>query len=262
MDETIDSALLEAEVEDTFDGGDPSMALYNSAVLYAQIAGTIATLLFSVQYLPQTYLNYKRKSVTGFSVSGIIIKLVGSCFLIVNAWASGETWPVVMYGLCNTIQHSIFCVQFSIYKNNPNYSLWLFFLLVPALLCGIFPGSMVFTNSIKPITQVISHFPQLQECFSARTTGGVSLMSQLFNLFGGILGVYMCWVIPAKSPMTILLYINSMFQALSLFALYFLFDFGRSPKQQLDPAGPAHEKATVYMIAHGSAMRTRPKRVC
>jgi hypothetical protein len=55
MDETIDSALLEAEVEDTFDGGDPSMALYNSAVLYAQIAGTIATLLFSVQCVPPIF---------------------------------------------------------------------------------------------------------------------------------------------------------------------------------------------------------------
>lgn len=28
------------------------------------------------------------------------------------------------------------------YKNNPNYSLWLFFLLVPATLCTIFPGTM------------------------------------------------------------------------------------------------------------------------
>lgn len=23
-----------------------------------------------------------------------------------------ETWPVVFYGLCNTIQHSIFCIQY------------------------------------------------------------------------------------------------------------------------------------------------------
>jgi hypothetical protein len=53
MDETIDSALLEAGVEATLDGtGDPSPALHNSAILYAQIAGTIATLLFSVQCVP------------------------------------------------------------------------------------------------------------------------------------------------------------------------------------------------------------------
>lgn len=53
MEETIDSALLEAGVESTLDGtGDPSPALHNSAILYAQIAGTIATLLFSVQCVP------------------------------------------------------------------------------------------------------------------------------------------------------------------------------------------------------------------
>jgi hypothetical protein len=43
--------------------------------------------------MPQTILNYKRKSVAGFSTSGIIIKLIGSCFLIINAWVSGGTSP-------------------------------------------------------------------------------------------------------------------------------------------------------------------------
>jgi hypothetical protein len=50
--------------------------------------------------------------------------------------------------------------------------------------------------------------------------------------------------------MTILLYINSVFQAVSLFALYFLFDYGRSGHvKQRDPTDPiTHEKATVYAL--------------
>lgn len=38
-------------------------------------------------------------------------------------------------------------------------------------------------------------------------------------------------------------------QALSLFALYFLFDFGRSHKQLASSDPIAHEKATVYSIS-------------
>jgi hypothetical protein len=50
--------------------------------------------------------------------------------------------------------------RFSIYKNNPNYSLWLFFLLVPALLCGVFPGSMGNMNCV-PACVVVCRVPRV-----------------------------------------------------------------------------------------------------
>lgn len=55
-----------------------------------QIIGFISSIAFLIQYLPQIYLNFEKKSVKGFSSQGIIIKLVGSSFLLVNSlWSNG-----------------------------------------------------------------------------------------------------------------------------------------------------------------------------
>lgn len=43
------------------------------------------------RYLPQTWLNFRRKSVKGFSTHGIIIKLFGASFLLVNSYLNGGT---------------------------------------------------------------------------------------------------------------------------------------------------------------------------
>lgn len=48
---------------------------------------------------------------SGFSASGIIIKLLGAAFLAVNSYFTGEPAAVVAYGLCNVGQHLIFMVQ-------------------------------------------------------------------------------------------------------------------------------------------------------
>ncbi len=54
----------------------------------------------------------------------------------------------------------------------------------------------------------------------------MSLLSQHLNFLGGLLGIYMCWVIPPKSPMTWLLYSNSIGQALTLYAAFVWYDTG------------------------------------
>lgn len=88
----------------------------------------ILTQLPTIRYLPQAWLNYVRKSVKGFSSLGIIIKLVGASFLLVNAiltqgrvevyysivskFKSKENYPVIAYGLVNVLQHSVFLVQY------------------------------------------------------------------------------------------------------------------------------------------------------
>ncbi len=45
--------------------------------------GLLSTLLFSVVYLPQLWLNYRRKNTDGFSESSMSIKLMGASFLSV-----------------------------------------------------------------------------------------------------------------------------------------------------------------------------------
>jgi len=47
------------------------------------------------RYIPQAQLNYQRKSVKGFNKTGIIIKLIGACFLTVNAFLSGGKYFVI-----------------------------------------------------------------------------------------------------------------------------------------------------------------------
>ncbi len=73
------------------------------------------------RYIPQTVYNFKRKSVHGFSTTGIIIKHIGASFLFVNSILLGgkfaicvtneENISVAMYGLCGVVQHSIFMIQ-------------------------------------------------------------------------------------------------------------------------------------------------------
>ncbi|KAH3761338.1 PQ loop repeat family protein [Pelomyxa schiedti] len=210
-----------------------------SSVPFAQFMGGVATVLFMFQYVPQAVYNYRRSSVEGFSANSIIVKLIGSCFLAVNATFTSETWPVIMYGYGNVVQHSIFMIQFAYYnpgkrpmystqvgnvKKGLKYLAWILFIFVPIFLGLVFPQTIPYTSSIKPLTQLISHIPQLVECYKLKTTLGCSLFSQVLNFIGGVLGVYMCLVIPPKSPTTYLLYINSIVQATSLFGMAWWYD--------------------------------------
>ena len=54
-----------------------------------QFLGMTATFCFTLQYAPQALLNYQRKSTKGFSSNGIIIKLIGAAFLMINAYLTG-----------------------------------------------------------------------------------------------------------------------------------------------------------------------------
>eukprot|EP01114_Cavostelium_apophysatum_P015047 TRINITY_DN4027_c0_g1_i3.p1 TRINITY_DN4027_c0_g1~~TRINITY_DN4027_c0_g1_i3.p1 ORF type:complete len:247 (-),score=42.78 TRINITY_DN4027_c0_g1_i3:227-967(-) len=213
---------------------------------FAKLLGFLSTICFTLQYLPQIFLNFSRKSVKGFSAIGIIIKHVGASFLFVNSLWSGEVLAVVLYGLFNVVQHSMFMFQFAYYphlEDGPNneevkivrtpsqekafkekYLLWLMFPAVPAVLAAIAPSTMKLTNSVKPITQVLSHLPQLRVCYELKTTNGVSLTSQHLNMIGGICGLYMCWIVPPVSWSTYIIYFNSILQAGSLYAMAFYYD--------------------------------------
>ncbi|EGC29459.1 hypothetical protein DICPUDRAFT_42859 [Dictyostelium purpureum] len=165
--------------------------LSNELEIIYYLLGIISSGCFGVQYLPQMMLNYRRKSCQGFSSSGIIIKLIGASFLFINAWLTGETLPIVFYGLINVLQHTIFLFQFSIYDSlaSRKYLPWIGFPIIPFLIGIQFPYTMFITNSFKPITQVLSHLPQVALCYQSKTTNGVSLPSQYLNFIGGIAGV-------------------------------------------------------------------------
>jgi len=237
----------------------------------AESLGLIATICFFVQYIPQMWLNFKRSSTRGFSSLGIIIKLVGACFLFVNAWVIGETVSVVLYGFSNVLQHSVFMLQFWLYygatesidkaqasdtpagksqtshvslaagssalpgsfvgpaRLGPEWFLyWLLFPIVPYLLARFAPASIAITNSVKPISQVMSHLPQLRVCYQLRTTSGVSMLSQHLNILGGVAGLVMCLVIRPKSIATYLIYANSIAQAVSLYAMFVYYSLVRN----------------------------------
>jgi PQ loop repeat len=99
------------------------------------------------------------------------------------------------------------------------FGIWLLFPLLPLVLGRSWPETMTLTNGIKPLAQVASHVPQLLLCWRLKSTAGVSMMTQHLNIAGGLLGLFMCVVIPPVSATTYLIYINSMFQAVSLYAL-------------------------------------------
>ncbi|EFA78566.1 transmembrane protein [Heterostelium album PN500] len=181
-------------------------ALYNSL-------GVMSSVCFGLQYVPQMYLNYNRRSVQGFSLHSIVIKLIGAAFLLVNSSLTGD----------------------SVNRTLP----WIAFPVVPYLIGYLYPSTMCkyqgitdITNSVKPITQLLSHLPQMIVCINSKTTIGVSLPSQYLNFVGGVAGVIMCVGIPPKSTLTYFIYINSVWQAISIFIMYFYYDYRKLQLQQ------------------------------
>lgn len=135
-----------------------------------------------------------------------------------------ETASVVLYGVFNVIQHSIFMLQFAVYKQDYKFFIWLAFPLIPYFMGQLLPSTIPLTNMIKPGAQVFSHIPQLWLCYQRKTAQGVSLKTQHLNMVGGVAGMIMCIIITPKSKMTYFLYINSMFQAISLYFVAFVYD--------------------------------------
>jgi uncharacterized protein with PQ loop repeat len=67
-----------------------ALSFGSGAVLLANVLGTLSSVLFMCMYFPQFLLNHTRRSTQGFSSTGIIIKLVGTSFLSVNAFVMGR----------------------------------------------------------------------------------------------------------------------------------------------------------------------------
>lgn len=219
---------MDAEEIEDIQSIENNMQISEHVRFFGEFLGMVATFCFTIQYIPQAYQNFKRKSCKGFSSTGIIIKLIGAAFLMINAYLTGETSSVVAYGLFNVIQHSIFMIQFAFYMNNTVYYLWLLFPVIPLFLGTVAPFTMYLTNMIKPGAQVMSHIPQLHLCYKLKTTSGVSLKTQHLNMIGGVCGLIMCFIIPPKSTMTYFLYTNSMLQAISLYILAFMYDYKKT----------------------------------
>jgi uncharacterized protein with PQ loop repeat len=166
-------------------------SLGTGQVLVANLLGALSSVIFMAMYLPQFLLNNSRRSTQGFSSTGIIIKLIGASFLSVNAFVTGETLAVVLYGTLGVLQHQAFMFQFFLYetRNNMNFVLWILFPVVPYLMAEWLPFTIMITSYIKPFSQVLSHIPQLLECHRLKTCAGVSLLSQHLNFVGGLMGV-------------------------------------------------------------------------
>jgi len=179
--------------------------------------GNIATMCFFIVYIPQFLLNYRRKSVVGFSLQSTVFKLIGSSFLFINSIKNGSGLPVFLYGFLNTIQHCAFLLQFWMYSNSKYCWIYCFIPLFPYYLASVHPNSVRFTDFVKPACQIISHIPQLIQCIKLRSTLGVSMLGQHLNFLGCFLGMIMCYLQSISSFMTWLIYFNSGFQAISLY---------------------------------------------
>lgn len=105
------------------------------------------------------------------------------------------------------------------FTSKSQYLLWILFPFVPLSMALVWPATIVYTNSIKPIGQIMSHIPQIVECVRLRTTLGISMSSQHLNFVGGACGLIMCFIIPPIYKTTYLIYLNSVFQAVSIYAI-------------------------------------------
>ena len=183
--------------------------------------GNFASLCFLIVYIPQFYLNWKRKSVKGLSLNSIGIKLIGSSFLFINSVFKGNAFPIFLYGFLNTLQHIGFIFQFYYYDHNKRCLLFCFVPLIPYLICKLFPFLIPYTDLIKPFCQIFSHIPQLFQCIHLHTTNGISMIGQHLNFLGCIFGFCMCSILDILDLKTWLIYFNSGFQAITIYMLAF-----------------------------------------
>lgn len=95
-----------------------------------------------------------------------------------------------MYGFFGVLQHSVFIMQFIMFAKQKKYWYWLSFPVVPLILGIMFPQSLYYTSLMKPISQILSHLPQLYVTYVERSSEGVSLFTQHLNILGGLSGLY------------------------------------------------------------------------
>ncbi|EAY03318.1 hypothetical protein TVAG_173630 [Trichomonas vaginalis G3] len=160
-----------------------------------------------------------RESVEGFSLSSITLKLIGSAFLCINSLYNGSGFPLFLYGFLNTIEHCLFLFQFFRYGKVLYAPLLSLIVVIPYLICIFSPKLIPITDLVKPVTQFISHIPQLISCITRKTTLNVSIYSQHLHFIGSFLGCIMLILEENYNITNWILYGNTFIQA---FSIYFL----------------------------------------
>ena len=177
----------------------------------------MASICFFIVYIPQFVLNYRRKSVDGFSKSSVILKLIGSAFLCVNSLFNGSQFPIFLYGFLNTIEHSLFLLQFATYGKQYYSLIYILIPVIPFLICKFLPFLIPYTDLIKPITQFVGHIPQLIICIKRGSTKGISIIGEHLHYVGSVFGFLMLLMTRNFSISRWILYGNTLLQALSIY---------------------------------------------
>jgi hypothetical protein len=186
---------------------------------YAHIFGDLSSVCFFLVYVPQFLFNYRRRSVMGFSLSSVVLKLFGSSFLFVNSVYREAPFPYIIYGLLNTVEHSLFLAQFLLYGKQIRPLLFIATPILPWFICEYFPELIKVTDLVKPVTQLISSVPQLLASIAVKTTTGLSMYGQHLHLIGSILGFMMLLLQQNFSFFAWFLYATAFFQAYSIYIL-------------------------------------------
>ena len=184
---------------------------------YAHLFGNLSTFCFFLVYVPQFFMYCKRRSVDGFSVSSVVLKLFGSSFLFVNSVFKHASHPIILYGFSNTIEHMLFLVQYFLFAHDWRPLVFISLPIVPYMICKLMPELLFFTDYVKPVTQMFSSIPQIYDCFKVGTTKYVSMLSQHLHFIGSIFGFLMLIIEQDLSFHSWFLYANSFIQAFSIY---------------------------------------------
>ncbi len=215
---------------------------YSQNVFIAEICGYISTILFTTLYIPQILHNFKRKSTKGFSSLSMMIKIIGGSFHFINAYILNEPNPVILYGFLGLISYSSLLIQIAHYEKKKKLYLFIIIaLIIPIILSNLSRNTLIFTNSVKPVSQIASHLAFLYEIYLYKSTKGISILSQHLNLIGGFFGMYMLSIIPAKSKWTYFTYFNSLFQAFTTYISCFIYNNSKDNADNTDTL-PLYEK--------------------
>ncbi|XP_053680495.1 cystinosin homolog [Anopheles nili] len=181
-----------------------------------------------IKYIPQVFMNYRRKSTEGFAISNRMLDLAGGLLsltqMALNGW-NYDDWQSIVgspdeyyrrhrFGLNPVIlndigfaAHAVFGTGFTIlqcrmYDNGGNSVsrpakaiIWLYLMIIVVTMCAAALDVMHWLDYlyvlsyIKLSTTMVKYFPQAYMNYRRKSTEGFEIMNRLLDLAGGLFSI-------------------------------------------------------------------------
>ena len=154
--------------------------------------GNIAGITGFIENIPQIILNFRRKSLKGFSALSVIIRIFSTTFTIMTRVLYKPHVSILFSACLVQFENFIVIVQFLIYEKQK--WCWTGFIApLPGILISLlWPASFLFTQYVPAICLVLNFIPFYITILRAHTTMGISMIGLTIGYIAAGLGILSC----------------------------------------------------------------------